>query len=163
MLYNLTAIVKHALKRQPDNRLKCPNIWWKTLQRDITHALVTIEEYQRQDQIEKTETRSWSADPDSDNDLGCLGQVSSCMQRQEAWEAAVEGGRVGGGGGGRDRACSNRTLPPGGGCSPAWQPEWDGQTQHDRPSGSLCTANLLRQSTILITTTDRLHQPKPGR
>ena len=48
------------------------------------------------------------------------------MQRQEAWEAAVEGGRVGGGGGrgeggggGRDRACSNRTLPPGGGCSPA--------------------------------------------
>ena len=66
-------------------------------------------------------------DPDSDNDLGCLGHVSSCMQRQEAWEAAVEGGRVGGGGGrgeggeggGRDRACSNRTLPPGGGCSPA--------------------------------------------
>ena len=86
------------------------------------------EEYQRQDQIEKTETKSWSADPDSDNDLGCLGQVSSCMQRQEAWEAAVEGGRVGGGagggrgeggGGGRDWSCSNRTLPEGGGCSPA--------------------------------------------
>ena len=43
------------------------------------------------------------------------------MQRQEAWEAAVEGGRVGGGaggGGGRGRG-SNRTLPEGGGCSPA--------------------------------------------
>ena len=61
---------------------------------------VTIEEYQRQNQIEKTETKSWSADPDSDNDLGCPSHVSSCMQRQEAWEAAVEGGRVGGGGGG---------------------------------------------------------------
>ena len=60
---------------------------------------MTIEECQRQDQIEKTETKSWSPDPDSDNVLGCLGHVSSCMQRQEAWEAAVEGGRVGGGGG----------------------------------------------------------------
>ena len=62
--------------------------------------MVTILEYQRQNQIEKTETKSWSADPDSDNDLGYPSHVSSCMQRQEAWEAAVEGGRVGGGGGG---------------------------------------------------------------
>ena len=75
--------------------------------------MVTILEYQRQNQIEKTETKSWSADPDSDNDLGYPSHVSSCMQRQEAWEAAVEGGRVGGeaagrgeggGEGGRSRA-----------------------------------------------------------
>ena len=81
-----------------------------TLQRDKTHALVTIEECQRQDQIKKTETKYWSPDPDSDNDLGHPGHASSCMQRQEAWEAAVEGGRVGGGGRGEGGGEGGRGL-----------------------------------------------------
>ena len=136
--------------------------------------MVTIEEYQRQDQIEKTETKSWSADPDSDNDLGCLGHVSSCMQRQEAWEAAVEGGRVGGGGG--------RGEGGGGGRGRAAQiapfllvvaaPLRDNQSGTDKlnttdhpvhSARSLIYRDYQQYSLLLITTTDSLHQPKPGR
>lgn len=71
------------------------------------------------------------------------------------------GGRVGGGGGGRRGRAAQ--IAPFLLSVAAWQPKWDGQTQHDRPSGSLFTSNLLRQSTILITTTDRVQQTKPGR